>query len=168
MAGPAGGEATRLGIEFTELDLQPAGGDTLADHLVALEGNFVLTVDGAVIYQDDLFPIAELARCLTLWLDAAGGDDFAFDSMSVEEVGALYAWREHDGLLVGSTLAPEHGASLVSEEEFVRAARSFISAVRARLVEMRLDTDMILGGWEMAIKHEKRWPARPGFFRRRG
>lgn len=46
MAGRGGGGAMRLGIEFSELDLQPAGGDTLADHLVALEGNFVLTVDG--------------------------------------------------------------------------------------------------------------------------
>lgn len=155
----------RLGIEFTDLDLQPAGSDTLADHLVALEGYFVLTVDGAVIYQDDLFPIAELARRLTLWLDAAGGDDFEFDSMSIEEVGALYARRERDGLLVGSALAPEHGASLVSEDEFVRAARSFISAVRARLLEMRLDADMILRGREMATRHEKRWPARPGIFR---
>lgn len=84
--------------------------------------------------------------------------------MSIEEVGALYARRERDGLLVGSALAPEHGASLVSESEFVRAARSFISAVRARLVEMRLDADMILRGREIAIKNEKRWPARPGIF----
>lgn len=76
-------------LSYANLDSDNIGGTSQADYLVGLDADLTVSEGLALLYREPAFPVVELARSLFLWLNDANRDDFIFDSMSFEEVGAV-------------------------------------------------------------------------------
>ena len=65
-----------------------------ADYLVALDAELRILDGPRVIWAEPGFPVVELARSLRPWLADPERQDFEFDSMAYENVGAVTTCRE--------------------------------------------------------------------------
>ncbi|MET9315198.1 hypothetical protein ABZX12_25565 [Kribbella sp. NPDC003505] len=94
---------------------------------------------GRVLSEELLFPVAELAWSLLRWVGQGDRDDFVFDSMSFEELGALTVRREGGGWVFGSAFAPESVSTPVSWVEVEAGVRDFARRVADDLNAVGLD-----------------------------
>ncbi|MFC6507157.1 hypothetical protein ACFQBY_01650 [Promicromonospora citrea] len=128
---------------FDDADLQ---GSTLADHLIAVEAEFRI-VDGLrTVYEEPHFPIAELARSLSLWLRDGARGFFIFDSMAFEELGVVMISRADLGWKFSSVFTPALASSCLSWSEVEGCVRGFIDQVERDLIERGHDAAMVLRG----------------------
>ncbi|WP_285104276.1 hypothetical protein [Promicromonospora sp. MEB111] len=77
---------------------------TGAEFLLDVEADFSVRDGQDVILAEPSFPVAELARALELWAPETDEprDDFAFDSMVYEVLGAVRIVNTVDGWTIGS------------------------------------------------------------------
>lgn len=80
------------------------GSLTGADFLLDVEADFSVREGRDVIFAEPSFPVAELARALELWASETDDpqDDFAFDSMAYEVLGAVRIVNSAAGRTIGS------------------------------------------------------------------
>ncbi|MFJ3405229.1 hypothetical protein [Promicromonospora sp. NPDC090134] len=80
------------------------GSLTGADFLPDVEADFSVREGRDVIFAEPSFPVAELARALELWASETDDpqDDFAFDSMAYEVLGAVRIVNSAAGRTIGS------------------------------------------------------------------
>jgi hypothetical protein len=133
-----------LTIAYSSLDFSDLRETTLADLLVNLEADLVISGSQGVIYSERAFPVVELARALALWIRPQGpSGDFRFSSMSFEEPGSVTIERSDDGWVLYSAFTPDVRSSLVDRSDIAVLLSGFISDVRSDLAANSLDPAVI-------------------------
>lgn len=117
-------------------------GDTLADLLINVEADFRITDGRDVIYAETAFPVAELARELSRWLNNGGEPDadFRFDSMSFDVVGSVEVLRGVGGWSVRSVFSPDRGSVPMNWVDLAAVLRDFIGKVLRDVERLGLPT----------------------------
>ncbi|MFH8405247.1 hypothetical protein ACH4FX_10785 [Streptomyces sp. NPDC018019] len=115
--------------------------------LVDIEADLVIQDGDRVVFAEKLFPVAELARALVSWLYRLDGerDDFAFDSMSYTDPGAVRIVRSAEGWQVGSVFEPDAWTAPVTWDVLVAEVKNFVGAVRRDLAAIGVRPDLITG-----------------------
>lgn len=132
-------------MTYAQLSTDELQGTTQADYLVSVEGDLRIVDDGGTWeYDEQSFPVVELARSLLRWLDDPGRPDFAFDSMSYEEVGAVAVRRSERGWVFSSVFDPGSTSSPVDWAETERCIRAFIDQVEADLRDLGIDPEGVI------------------------
>ncbi len=126
-------------MTYDRLNTDELRGSTQADYLVSLDAHFRLVDGDLAFYDEPAFPVVELARSLSIWLDAPERGDFEFDSMSYEEVGSVAVRQSDAGWTFESVFAPNASTAPVDWAEVDRCCREFVSKVEADLVTLGLD-----------------------------
>ena len=111
--------------------------------LVSVAGDLELFDDDRLVWSEPGFPVVELARALAAWIELHGSGDFALDSMSYEEVGALTIRNVGDGWVFGSVFEPATESTPVPFAEVERCTRAFVHQVAADLVACGLDPALV-------------------------
>lgn len=95
----------RIELPLTTTSLAALTG---AAFLLDVEADFSVREGRDVIFAEPSFPVAELARALELWVLETDDprDDFAFDSMVYEALGAVRIVNTVDGWTIGSHYEP--------------------------------------------------------------
>lgn len=117
---------------------------TLADYLISVEGDLRIVEGDRVIYEEPSFPILELARSLRRWLKAPVVTDYAFESMSFEEVGVVEVRQSKAGWAFGSVFEGS-ASSPISREEAEWCIRAFVEQVATELRRVGVDPADVLG-----------------------
>src|SRR5689334_2396034 len=120
-------------MTYDRLNTDSLRGATHTDYLIATDAQFRLADGDVPIYDEPGFPVVELARSLLSWLSDPGRDDFEFDSMSYEDVGAVTVRKTAAGWEFGSVFASDVVTAPVDWAEVVRCCQSFIARVEADL-----------------------------------
>jgi hypothetical protein len=115
----------------------------LAVLLVDIEADLVLRDGNQIVWSEERFPVAELARQLMRWLQDADGSDFEFDSMSYAETGAIRVVRSEGGWRVGSVFAPKAWTSPLPWDALAATVRAFVGEVRAGVMAIGIDPGFI-------------------------
>lgn len=108
------------------------------DVVVSVEGRLSLGCDGVVYFEDDFFPVVELAVALNGWLrlGEVARPDFEFEAMSAEEPGILW-FRSFDGSWrVGSIWQDSPCVATVTLQQLDVLARGYISTVREEVLSV--------------------------------
>jgi len=108
------------------------------DVVVSFEGRLSLGCDGLVYFEDEFFPVVELAVALSGWLrlGEAIRPDFDFEAMSAEEPGILW-FRSFDGSWrVGSIWQDSPCAATVTLQQLDDLALGYVSTVRDRVLSV--------------------------------
>lgn len=134
-------------IEYTDLDFTDLRGETLADHLISVEASLFIRDGLEVVYEEPCFPVVELARSMSAWLEAQPDADFVFESLSFESPGAVTLIRSSNGWVIGSRLTPHLRSSSRGWLTVERCVTDFIASVRTDLLKKRLDADKIVPLW---------------------
>ncbi len=131
-------------IEFTFRDptFEGQSVDEKFDLLLGIAATFELVVNDAVVYEEVMFPIAELRVALLVWLvgPMLRHEDFEFESMESEERGLVWIrWSEKEGWLVGSVLERYREPHAFSDDDIRDAVKRFASGVdRWATTELRV------------------------------
>lgn len=126
-------------MTYDRLNTDELRGSTQADYLVALDAHFRLVDGDLIIYDEPAFPVVELARSLSIWLDALERGDFEFDSMSYEQVGSVAVRQSDTGWTFESIFAANTSATAFDWTEVDRCCREFVTKVEADLAALGLD-----------------------------
>ncbi|GAA2524082.1 DUF7878 domain-containing protein [Winogradskya humida] len=132
-------------IAFRGIGAADLRGSTLADLLINVEADMEVRDGGEVLYAERLFPVAELARELKKWKGEAFPGDFAFESLSFGQAGAVTISQESRGWVVGSVFVPGKRSGPVSWGELLVGLDEFIANVRLGVESLGFDADAILG-----------------------
>lgn len=124
---------------YGRLDVGEVRGGTQADLLVGVEADLRVVDGDQVVYEEPSFPVVELAWSLALWVGQPSREDFVFDSMSFEELGALTIRREGAGWKFGSVFVPDVASRSVSWDEVRDCVAVFVRKVRDDLAAAGLD-----------------------------
>ncbi|MGN8244765.1 hypothetical protein ACTHAM_001872 [Cellulomonas soli] len=126
-----------------------SGGDlrgrTLADLLVSLDARLRVVDGDEVVIDEPGFPVVELARDLSMWLDDPDRGDFEFESMSYEGVGAIAIRRAAAGWEVSSSLVAGAVTKATEWATVARCCRHLIAKVEADLAALGLDSGAVVG-----------------------
>jgi hypothetical protein len=143
-------------ITYGRLDTSELRGTTQADYLISVDADLQILDGKRCVFEEPSFPVLELARSLLRWLSEHGRararspvrepdrSDFAFESMSYEEVGAVTVRATQGGWIFGSVFEPS-ASSPVEWDAAERCVRSFVAQVSADLRELKLDPDEVIG-----------------------
>ena len=132
-------------MSYTALDTSDVHGELVADYLVGIDADFRIEDDSGVIFEEPSFPVIELARSLDHWIGTGANDDFAFESMSSDEVLVVICSRE-DGWVIYSEWTPEVVSRPVAKSVLEEVVRRFVDDVRADLDALGVDASWIIGG----------------------
>jgi hypothetical protein len=130
-------------LTYGALDTTELGPVTAADVLVRVDGDLEVLDDDRLVWSEPGFPVVELARALQAWIEQHGTSDFAFDSMSFEEIGALTITDVGEGWVFGSVFEPTTESRPVPFAEVERCTRAFVDHVAADLEACGLDPALV-------------------------
>jgi hypothetical protein len=134
---------------FGALDLPRRGlaprSAPLAVLLVDIEADLVIADGDRVVWSERLFPVAELAHALALWLLLPGDEreSFEFVSMSYEEVGAVRIADSDAGWRVGSVFEADAWTAPVAWPLLVQGLWDFVDRVRRDVAAIGVRPDFI-------------------------
>ncbi|MCO5969605.1 DUF7878 domain-containing protein [Actinoallomurus soli] len=112
--------------------------------LVDIEADLVLIDGDRIVWSEERFPVAELARQLMQWLQTADGSDFEFDSMSYAETGAVCVVRSDGGWRVGSVFEPPKlWTSPLPWEALAAMVRAFVGEVCMSVLAIGIEPGFI-------------------------
>ncbi len=133
-------------IQFQNLNAADLCGPTLADFLVNIEADLKISDYGEVLYSEEAFPVAELARELVRWKesDAVPSTDFRFSSLSFEGPGAILISRGETGWTVGSIFSSDRTSRSISWIELVVEIDKFVERVVKGLESLGIDPKFVL------------------------
>jgi hypothetical protein len=126
-------------MTFDRLRTDELRGTTQADYLVSLDAPFRILDGDDVFYEENAFPVVELARSLLTWLDDPARGDFEFSSMSFEEVGTVRVRETDAGWTFSSVFDPAASSPPVDWAEVERCVRMFVSGVERDLRALGID-----------------------------
>ena len=132
-------------IRFSNLNASDLRYSTPADLLVNIEADLEVVDGDDVLYSERAFPVAELARDLMRWKNSRiiPPDDFAFNSMSFDELGAIKISREGSGWFVSSVFASGRKSQPVPWGELVRELDEFIQRVEVSIQSIGIDPNVV-------------------------
>lgn len=138
-----------IAFEFDELRLESEHevSDAL-DAYIRITGTFRIRSNSRVVYEEEAFPVLELAADLLDWerRDLPQNLDFEFDSMSTPESGWVWLRKEgEEGFRIGSIhqISPDMSVHKVSEVR--QAIRTFLeSFMKAAILQLRMDISRYL------------------------
>ncbi|GLY00666.1 hypothetical protein [Actinoplanes sp. NBRC 101535] len=132
-------------FSFTGVNVEESRHTSLADLLVNIEADFEVADDAGVVYAEAMFPVAELARDLTMWKSSGGepDDDFVFDSMSFDEAGAITVYRDTGGWSVRSVFDPERSTGPLPWADLAEVIDDFNREVSAGIRSIGIDSRSI-------------------------
>ena len=109
--------------------------DNLEDLLLGVSGDFAINIDGRDLYQEQEFPLLELAAQLARWLCRGPKveDDFEFESMESQDEPLLSLRRAPQGWNIGSVHQAYEDLHQFSWEELNQAFGSFLHELRKEL-----------------------------------
>lgn len=112
--------------------------------LLDVEAELSIWGDGQAVWSEEMFPVAELAYQLALWLRRpdAEHEDFVLDSMHADP-GLIRIVGSDDGWRVGSVFTPDSWTLPITWDALVTAIREFVGSVRQGVAEMGIDPDFI-------------------------
>ncbi|MFI9275274.1 hypothetical protein ACIGXM_31865 [Kitasatospora sp. NPDC052896] len=113
----------------------------MGELLVNIEADLTISDSEQVVYSEPLFPVAELAMELAAWICGPGGElsDFAFESMSFEEVGSVRIVAGQEGWRVGSVFEPDTWTGPIDRAALVTEIGRFFANVRASVAAAGID-----------------------------
>lgn len=122
-----------LRLTFDEAELEQLKVPEPYDVLLGAVAQVRLESGGAVVYREELFPIAELAVALEDWLrdGLPVATDLTFDSVEHDEPGLVWCRSEAEGWRVGSIHADASDPVVHSSEEVAEAFGGFVETVRS-------------------------------------
>ena len=117
----------------------------LAVLLLDIEADFVISDDDVVVWSEDEFPVAELARALSFWLDLPEGVRgwFTFDSMAYDVPGAVRIVAREEDWRVGSVFAPDIWSSPVAWASLRKDLAAFVDAVRDQVIALGVTPEQV-------------------------
>jgi hypothetical protein len=126
---------------YREIGASDLRGSTIADYLVNIEAFFEVVDGREVIYSEMDFPVDELARELTRWVQIGEmrAPDFSFSSLSFEEPGAITVARGQSGWRVGSIFTPDMESAPVSWSELTACIGEFVESVRKDVLALGIN-----------------------------
>lgn len=136
---------TALRMTYADLRFDDLRGELLSDYLIALDAHLVVVDDDQVLIDEPSFPVVELARSLSAWLENECRGSYWFDSMSYEELGAVHLTETPDGWTIGSTLSPGSESGVYEWGAIEQCVRAFIDHVKMDLTRTDLDAAEIVG-----------------------
>jgi hypothetical protein len=132
-----------LELKFHDPTFEGKRVDDHFDLLLGINATFELCLNDTIVYQEPMFPIAELRAALLAWLSehAIRHEDFEFESMESEERGLVWIrWADGKGWQVGSVLQRVDCSKLFSDQEIHEAVERFALEVE-RWVMSELQVD---------------------------
>lgn len=133
-------------MTLTNFDDSDLRGSTLGDYLIAIDADLEIRDGDRIVYAEPKFPVVELARSLTSWMNVRERADFAFESMSFEESGVVTIARTGTGWHFSSAFTSEVMSSDVDLSELEDCIQEFIDQVATDLTQRGHDADRILRG----------------------
>ncbi len=130
-------------LTYGALDTTELGPVTQADLLVRVDSELEVFDDDRLLWSEPGFPVAELARTLAAWIEQGERSDFAFDSMSYEEVGTLTIRDVGERWVFGSVFEASTESRPVPWAEVERCCTSFVDHVAADLVACGIDPALV-------------------------
>ncbi|MEU3072700.1 hypothetical protein [Streptomyces laurentii] len=144
-----GGQAVRFVCRNFGLSDMPRRGLTPQEApsevlLLDIEADLSIWEQGQEVWSEAMFPVAELAYHLALWLrsPAAGHEDFELDSMQAEE-GLIRIVSVDGGWQVGSVFTPDFWTSPVAWDVLVAEIEQFDRSVREGVAAIGVDPAFI-------------------------
>lgn len=131
-------------LTYDSMNLDELRGSTPADYLVSVDAGFRIVDRDDVVYEEPHFPVLELARSLLRWLEDPDRDDFVFDSMSFEELGAVYIRRTKSGWKFGSLFAAASSSSEIEWSDVERGIAAFVAGLEQELIALGVDPAPVL------------------------
>lgn len=115
--------------------------------LVDIEADLAISDGSRTLWNEERFPVAELARALSLWLRLPDGErgNFTFDSMTYDVLGAVRITASDEGWQVGSVFAADAPIPPVTWESLLPELVDFIEEVRDRVTALGINPDFIPG-----------------------
>ncbi|MFC1418894.1 DUF7878 domain-containing protein [Streptacidiphilus cavernicola] len=116
--------------------------------LVDIEADLTISDDsGLVVWSEDGFPVAELTCAFSLWLRLPDGErgDFAFDSMSYAEPGAVQITATDEGWRVGSVFTPDTRSAPATWASLAADLAVFIEAVSDEVIALGIKPGFVPG-----------------------
>ncbi|MEV5433396.1 hypothetical protein [Streptomyces sp. NPDC052701] len=132
-------------FRYDHLTTQDLRGTSRAELLVNIEANLsVVDADGPV-FQEDLFPVAELARDLSRWAaqPEEKRENFEWESMSYDEKGTVRIHATEAGWRLGSVQTPDSWSRPVSWPELLGSIRDYVARVRRDIEALGIDSAFI-------------------------
>src|SRR5690606_6297793 len=111
--------------------------------LTDIEADLVIRDGVRIVFAEESFPVAELARALVGWSQRPERGGFAFDSMSYPEPGAVRIAESERGWRVGPVFRPDAWTAPVSWEALTAEVGRFTAAVRADVARLGADPGLI-------------------------
>ncbi|MFD8915599.1 hypothetical protein [Streptomyces sp. NPDC059575] len=135
-------------FRYTHLTTQDLRGDSHAELLVNIEADLAIVDSGGLVFEEALFPVAELARDLAEWLRQPEDwrSNFDWESMSYDEKGTVRIHSTEAGWRLGSVQTPDVWSLPVTWPELIRSIREFVAAVRRDVESLGLDSRFIEDG----------------------
>ncbi|MCH0572911.1 hypothetical protein I3F60_27335 [Streptomyces sp. MUM 136J] len=123
---------------FTTQDLRGTSTEQLYTNI---EADLRVTDGDVLIYDEVLFPVAELASKLMDWICEPESErpDFVFDSMSFAEVGVISITRASGGWQIGSILSPGVHSSVLGEPTLAQEIHQLVADVRHDVAAAGID-----------------------------
>ncbi|WP_455551012.1 DUF7878 domain-containing protein [Janibacter melonis] len=114
-------------------------GKTTVEYLIAIDADLLIYQEGVLLFREEAFPVAELARSLWFWMSEQPDADFIFNSLSYEEEEIICLRQDGSSWSITSSFDPELRVSGIGQDELVRIFRSFIREVHAGLIALGVD-----------------------------
>ena len=121
-----------MSLTFAEARIDRRGLPRPYDVLLGVEATLRLTMaDGQVVYEEQFFPIVELAVALQDWLcdGFAVGSDFSFDSVESDDTGLLWCRACGSGWRIGALEQDFPDLTMYSQAEVKALFSRFIATV---------------------------------------
>ncbi|MFQ6146339.1 hypothetical protein ACLMNJ_25240 [Streptomyces seoulensis] len=127
---------------FTTQDLR---GTSLEQLYTNVEADLWVADGNELIYNEVLFPVAELASEMLKWIDEADLErtDFALDSMSFAEKGAISITRKSGGWQIGSVFSPGMHSRVIDERSLRHEIGQFASLVQRDVTAVGIDPALL-------------------------
>lgn len=129
-------------ITYTNLEVGVPAGPTLAECLIAIEGDLQVLDGDRQILAEPAFPLGELAHHLSQWRNSTTRETFVLDTMSTDPGWLLIEERE-EGWSVGSILEPDVWSAPVDWVTLDGILRKLVNQLRSDLSSRGVNPDCI-------------------------
>jgi hypothetical protein len=140
----------KLEIEFNGLSFdgnQPSYSWQVVHRFV---GNFMISVDGQVLYSEVEFCLVEFAVQVLQWLQRAKAtdQDFSYSSVESERPGLVWIVERNGKWQIGSICQEYSEEGLFTLDEISAAVEAYVNKLKGELVrEFGIDADELMGAY---------------------
>mgnify|MGYP006910397609 CR=1 FL=1 len=119
----------KMEILYTNFQIDDIGSFRYDHLMVSVNADITIRDEKLVVYNEDCFPVLELAAHLHRWVSEDSKSDFEFHTMVSDEVGLVAILRRPDGWVVASSRSRGVESCPVPWQVMKQDLYSFIDAV---------------------------------------